>query len=90
LTNFPHALEPVDAGSALQATKDPYIVDFLELAEDVREGHLEQALIDDIQKPLLELGTGFVFYGRQNPPYLSAAASSSWTCCCSTTRCGAS
>jgi predicted nuclease of restriction endonuclease-like (RecB) superfamily len=67
LTNFPHALEPVDAGQALQATKDPYIFDFLELAEDIRERHLEQALIDDIQKLLLELGTGFAFYGRQKP-----------------------
>jgi predicted nuclease of restriction endonuclease-like (RecB) superfamily len=65
LTNFPHALEPVDAGQALQATKDPYIFDFLELAEDIRERHLEQALMDDIQKLLLELGTGFAFYGRQ-------------------------
>ena len=54
-------------GQALQATKDPYIFDFLELAEDVRERHLEQALIDDIQKLLLELGTGFAFYGRQKP-----------------------
>ena len=33
----------------LQATKDPYVFDFLELAEDARERHLEQALIDDIQ-----------------------------------------
>jgi len=65
LTNFPHALEPVDAGRALEATKDPYIFDFLELAEDVRERQLEQALIDDIQKLLLEFGTGFAFYGRQ-------------------------
>src|SRR3954454_6321886 len=65
LTNFPHALEPVDADRALEATKDPYIFDFLELAEDVRERQLERALIDDIQKLLLELGTGFAFYGRQ-------------------------
>jgi predicted nuclease of restriction endonuclease-like (RecB) superfamily len=67
LTNFPHALEPLDADRALEATKDPYIFDFLELAEDVRERQLEQALIDDIQKLLLELGTGFAFYGRQRP-----------------------
>jgi hypothetical protein len=31
LTNFPHALEPTDAGRALEATKDPSIFDFLEL-----------------------------------------------------------
>ncbi len=65
LTNFPCALEPADADRALQAIKDPYVFDFLELTEDARERHLEQALIDDIQSFLLELGTGFAFYGRQ-------------------------
>ena len=66
LTNFPRALEPADADRALQAIKDPYVFDFLELTEDARERHLEQALIDDIQSFLLELGTGFAFYGRQH------------------------
>ncbi|HWJ49560.1 MAG TPA: PDDEXK nuclease domain-containing protein [Solirubrobacteraceae bacterium] len=65
LTNFPRALAPVDADRALQAIKDPYVFDFLELTEDARERHLEQALLDDIQNFLLELGTGFAFYGRQ-------------------------
>ncbi|MGH2950045.1 MAG: PDDEXK nuclease domain-containing protein [Solirubrobacteraceae bacterium] len=65
MTNFPQALEPADAGRALEATKDPYVFDFLELEEDVRERQLEHALIDDIQKLLMELGTGFAFYGRQ-------------------------
>jgi hypothetical protein len=50
LTNFPRALEPADADRALQAIKDPYVFDFLELTEDARERHLEQALIDDIQR----------------------------------------
>ena len=58
-------MEPPDAERALQATKDPYVFDFLELAEDIRERDLEQALIDDIQRFLLELGSGFAFYGRQ-------------------------
>jgi predicted nuclease of restriction endonuclease-like (RecB) superfamily len=65
VTNFAAALEPADADQALQATKDPYVFDFLELAEDAQERDLEQALIADIQKFLLELGTGFAFYGRQ-------------------------
>jgi len=50
LTNFDVALAPADAEQALQATKDPYIFDFLELTEDAHERDLEQALIDDIQK----------------------------------------
>jgi predicted nuclease of restriction endonuclease-like (RecB) superfamily len=65
LTNFPRALEPADANRALLAIKDPYVFDFLELAKDAQERHLEQALIDDIQNFLIELGTGFAFYGRQ-------------------------
>ena len=65
VTNFVAALEPADADQALQATKDPYVFDFLELGEDAHERDLEQALIADIQKFLLELGTGFAFYGRQ-------------------------
>jgi predicted nuclease of restriction endonuclease-like (RecB) superfamily len=65
VTNFAAALDPADAQHALAAVKDPYVFDFLELAENARERHLEQALIDDIQQFLLELGTGFAFYGRQ-------------------------
>jgi hypothetical protein len=51
--------------AAVRSTKDPYVFDFLELAENAQERDLEQALIADIQKFLLELGTGFAFYGRQ-------------------------
>jgi predicted nuclease of restriction endonuclease-like (RecB) superfamily len=76
LTNFTAALEPADADQALQATKDPYVFEFLELAEDAHERDLEQALIADIQKFLLELGTGFAFYGRQKPLLVGAGAGS--------------
>jgi len=41
--------------------------DFLDPAEHAREHQLEQALIDDVQRFLLELGAGFAFYGRQRP-----------------------
>jgi predicted nuclease of restriction endonuclease-like (RecB) superfamily len=34
LTNFKMALDPADAERALQATKDPYVFEFLDLAED--------------------------------------------------------
>jgi predicted nuclease of restriction endonuclease-like (RecB) superfamily len=65
VSNFAEVVGPSDAQTLLHATKDPYVFDFLELAEDARERHLEQALIDDIQNFLIELGTGFSFYGRQ-------------------------
>jgi len=65
LTNFEITLDGADAERALQATKDPYVFDFLELSDEAKERQLEQALIDDIQNFLIELGTGFAFYGRQ-------------------------
>jgi predicted nuclease of restriction endonuclease-like (RecB) superfamily len=65
VTNFHAALGPADARRALASVKDPYVFDFLELSEDARERQLEQALIDDVQRFLLELGSGFAFYGRQ-------------------------
>lgn len=47
--------------------RDPYIFEFLELkgAELYTETDLEKALIDDLQKFLLELGQGFCFVSRQ-------------------------
>jgi hypothetical protein len=45
--------------------KDPYIFDFLTLAEPFRERELELALLDHVEKFLLELGQGFAFVGRQ-------------------------
>ena len=65
VSNFAEVVGPSDAQTLLHATKDPYVFDFLELTEDARERQLEQALIDDIQNFLIELGSGFAFYGRQ-------------------------
>ena len=47
--------------------KDPYVLDFLEIKQGAKitEKHLEQKLIDNIQRFLLELGKGFAFIGRQ-------------------------
>ena len=46
--------------------RDPYIFDFLGLpSKGLQESELEQALIDNLQKFLLELGKGFAFVERQ-------------------------
>ncbi|MDR3149905.1 MAG: DUF1016 domain-containing protein, partial [Oscillospiraceae bacterium] len=47
--------------------KDPYILEFLDLKEnkDYLESELEQALMDELQKFLLELGKGFSLVARQ-------------------------
>ena len=46
--------------------RDPYIFDFLNLPyQSLVESEVEQALIDNLQKFLLELGKGFAFVERQ-------------------------
>lgn len=47
--------------------KDPYVLEFLDLPknEHFYESDIEQALIDHLQKFLLELGRGFSFVARQ-------------------------
>ena len=47
--------------------KDPYVLEFIDLKDypALKESNLEQALIDNIQKFLLELGSGFCFVARQ-------------------------
>ena len=47
--------------------KDPYVMEFLDIPEDLRgkESILEKALIENLQKFLLELGKGFSFVDRQ-------------------------
>ncbi len=65
LHNFPATLPPSDSDMAAQVFKDPYLFDFLGTADPRREREVEQALVDHIQKFLLELGQGFAFVGRQ-------------------------
>jgi predicted nuclease of restriction endonuclease-like (RecB) superfamily len=65
LTNFKSTLPPADSDLAEQAFKDPYLFDFLGTADPRREREVEQALVDHIQRFLLELGAGFAFVGRQ-------------------------
>ena len=63
--NFALTMPPAESDMAAQLFKDPYLFDFLGTADPRREAEVEQALVDHIQKFLLELGTGFAFVGRQ-------------------------
>ncbi len=51
---------------AAQLFKDPYLFDFLGTADPRREAEVEQALVDHIQKFLIELGTGFAATSSSN------------------------
>lgn len=65
INNFPATLPPTDSDTAEQIFKDPYLFDFLGTADLRREREVEQALVDHVQRFLLELGAGFAFVGRQ-------------------------
>lgn len=65
ITNFSDQLPAVQSDLAQQLTKDPYIFDFLSLREQHDERDLENHLIQNMTRFLLELGKGFCFYGKQ-------------------------
>ena len=65
VNNFPAALPPEQSELAQQMMKDPYIFDFIPFREDVVERDIERALVSEVSKLLLELGTGFAFLGNQ-------------------------
>jgi len=58
---------PATVNSAENFIKDPYVLEFLDVPEDLtnKETLLESALISNLQKFLLELGKGFSFIARQ-------------------------
>lgn len=64
-TNFSQALPPAQSELAQQAFKDPYIFDFVTARQTAEERDIEQAMMDNLTNVLLELGTGFAFFGRQ-------------------------
>ena len=67
INNFDRLLPDVHSDLAKQTLKDPYNFGFLTLTEKYKEKELEDALVENITKFLLELGQGFAFVGRQYP-----------------------
>lgn len=65
VTNFASRLPAPQSDLAQDTLKDPYIFDFLGLADSAQERDVEKALIQHITRFLLELGAGFAFIGRQ-------------------------
>ena len=45
--------------------RDPYVLDFLNLSDRYTERDLEDAILRDIEKFLIEMGAGFTFVSRQ-------------------------
>lgn len=57
--------KPQDLTTAEEEIKDPYILEFLGLKDEYSESDFEEALINHLEKFLLELGSDFAFIGRQ-------------------------
>lgn len=64
-SNFTSSLPAYESELAMQLFKDPYQLDFIMLGEESKERDLENALMNQVTKFLLELGEGFAFMGRQ-------------------------
>lgn len=65
ISNFESRLPALQSELAVQTMKDPYVFDFIPFREDMVERDIEEALVKDVTKLLLELGTGFAFLGNQ-------------------------
>jgi predicted nuclease of restriction endonuclease-like (RecB) superfamily len=59
ITNFKETLPAPQSDLAQQTIKDPYLFDFLNLTDDIKERDIENQLIDNVSKFLLELGGYF-------------------------------
>jgi len=60
--------------------RDPYMLDFLELADTYSERDLESAILREIERFLLELGAGFAFASGRSASRSTATTTTS-TCC---------
>lgn len=65
ITNFALTLPAPQSDLAKEMTRDPYNFDFLTIRARYDEKELKDALMDNVQRFLMELGTGFAFVGRE-------------------------
>ena len=56
---------PAENSSIFNVFKDPYFLDFLELKRGYLERDIENAIIQELERFILELGKGFAFVERQ-------------------------
>mgnify|MGYP000190929584 CR=1 FL=1 len=58
---------PESGNKALEFVKDPFVLEFMGVGQSTSqlESNLETAIINNLQKFLLEMGKGFSFVGRQ-------------------------
>ena len=64
-TNYNKSLPSPQSDLATDTLKDPYVFDFIEQHDGIIEHEIENELVANIAKTLIELGTGFAFLGNQ-------------------------
>ena len=65
ITNFEHTLPAPQSQLAKELLKDPYHFECLSMEEEYEEQDLEDALVSNVTRFLMELGQGFSYVGRQ-------------------------
>ncbi|MDD4295462.1 MAG: PDDEXK nuclease domain-containing protein [Ruminiclostridium sp.] len=63
--NYKELLPSPFSKLATDTLKDPYVFDFVEQREGIIEREIEDELVANVAKTILELGTGFAFVGNQ-------------------------
>ncbi|MDR0751842.1 MAG: PDDEXK nuclease domain-containing protein [Christensenellaceae bacterium] len=64
-TNYNRLLTAMQQEKAIETLKSPYVFDFIVRREEIIEREIENELVANIVKTLLELGNGFSFVGNQ-------------------------
>ena len=65
LTNFKDTMPETSSDLAQELTKDPYNFAFAGVTQKHNETQLKEALLGNITKFLIELGTGFAYVGKE-------------------------
>ena len=65
ISNFSETLPAPQSDLAKEITKDPYNFNFLTLDKRYDEKDLKDALINNVSKFLIEMGSGFAYMGRE-------------------------
>lgn len=64
-SNYEALLPQPQSNLAAETLKNPYVFDFVEQREGIIEREIEDELVANIAKTIMELGTGFAFCGNQ-------------------------
>lgn len=65
ISSFSRLLPAADSELAQELTRDPYVFDFTGMTKPFKERELKDALINNLSRFLIELGSGFAYVGKE-------------------------